>query len=225
MQIDTKPTNDSIKGSLLLLGKQERAIRTQSKLLKAAAEVFAEKGFDGCTIRQIGKRAGLNHQKIIYHFGTKEDLFLAVLKQGFELLQRTGTLLKVQEYKEDPIEKFKAVLKKVAKVHYENPFFIRILYHESFKKNERLTKLQPYIQQYRKRVYLNLLFLQKHGFGATIPIDNLMTIFLGTFHAWFIQPFNDIIVDSNPTDELAKMEGYIDSFFVLFSNQRSSYQN
>lgn len=222
MPIDTKTTTDSIEGGLLTIGKQERAIRTQSKLLKAAAEVFAEKGFDGSTIRQIGKRAGLNHQKIVYHFGTKEDLFLVVLKEGFELLQKTGTLLKVQEDNEDPIEKFKAVLKKVAKVHNENPFFIRILYHESFKRNERLNKLQPYIQQYRKRVYLNLLFLQKHGFGANIPIDNLMMIFFGTFHAWFIQPFNNNTVTvSNPREELAKMEAYIDSFFILFSNKQS----
>lgn len=221
MLIDTNKDSIEGSGSLLTLGKQERAIRTRSKLLKAAVEVFAESGFDGCSIRQIGKRAGLNHQKIIYHFGTKEDLFLAVLKEGFEMLQKTGTLLRVQEDNEDPIEKFKAVLKKVAKVHNENPFFIRVLYHESFKRNERLTKLQPYINQYRKRVYLNLLFLQKHGFGANIPIDNLMIMFIGTFHAWFIQPFNsNTIVVSNPEKELAKMEEYIDSFFTLFSSQK-----
>jgi len=217
---NNKSKEDMKEGNLLIIGKQERAIRTQSKLLKAAAEVFAEKGFDGCTIRQIGKRAGLNHQKIVYHFGTKEELFLAVVKEGFELFDRTGTLLAMQEDKEDPIEKFKAVLKKVAKVHYEHPYFIRILYHESFKKNEQLTKLHPYIEQYRDRVYQNLLFLQKHGFGSNIPIDNFTTIFFGTFDAWFIQPFNNSkTVGANPDKDLIKMEAYIDSFFTLFSDR------
>lgn len=217
MNIATNSIMEYKEGNVLTIGKQERAIRTQSKLLKAAAEVFAEKGFDGCTIRQIGERAGLNHQKIVYHFRTKEELFLAVVKDGFELFERTGTLLALQANNEDPIEKFKGVLKKVAKVHYEHPYFIRILYHESFKENERLTKLQPYIKQYRDRVYQNLLFLQKHGFGATIPIDNFTTIFFGTFDAWFIQPFNkNKNTRSNPAEELAKMEAYIDSFFTLF---------
>ena len=53
---------------------------TQERLLEAAGEVFAEKGFRDATIREICKRAGANIASINYHFGGKERLYSDVLR-------------------------------------------------------------------------------------------------------------------------------------------------
>lgn len=52
---------------------------TRDILLGAASQVFAEKGFDGASVREITSRAGVNLGAITYHFGSKAGLFEAVL--------------------------------------------------------------------------------------------------------------------------------------------------
>ena len=51
---------------------------TRRRLLDAAAEVFAEKGFANATVREICRKAEANIAAVNYHFGDKEKLYAAV---------------------------------------------------------------------------------------------------------------------------------------------------
>lgn len=53
---------------------------TRGRLLKAAIEVFSERGFEDSTIREICSRAGANVALIHYHFGDKMELYAEVLR-------------------------------------------------------------------------------------------------------------------------------------------------
>src|SRR5262245_13261521 len=56
---------------------------TRQQLLDAAEEVFAEKGYDGATVREILKRAGLgNTAAVNYYFGDKDRLYIESVKQA-----------------------------------------------------------------------------------------------------------------------------------------------
>lgn len=48
---------------------------TKQRLLEAAGEEFASKGFEGATVRGICARAGANLAAVNYHFGDKEQLY------------------------------------------------------------------------------------------------------------------------------------------------------
>lgn len=54
---------------------------TKQRLVDAAGEVFASKGFDAASVREISGAAGVNIAAINYHFGDKQKLYLACLEQ------------------------------------------------------------------------------------------------------------------------------------------------
>jgi AcrR family transcriptional regulator len=58
---------------------QERAIRTRRNILVAAADVFAEVGYEAATISEILQRANVTKGALYFHFASKEQLAQAVL--------------------------------------------------------------------------------------------------------------------------------------------------
>ncbi|MBM3462611.1 MAG: DUF1956 domain-containing protein, partial [Armatimonadetes bacterium] len=61
------------------------------RLLLAAGDVFAERGYRAATIREIVEKAGANIAAVNYHFGDKEALYTAVLSfvcEGAEAFAR-----------------------------------------------------------------------------------------------------------------------------------------
>jgi AcrR family transcriptional regulator len=60
---------------------------TRDRVMEAAAELFAERGFRGATMRAIAESAGTNLASAHYHFGSKEQLYLDVAFAMFQGLQ------------------------------------------------------------------------------------------------------------------------------------------
>jgi AcrR family transcriptional regulator len=56
---------------------------TPDRLLAAAVELFAQNGFHGTSIRDIAERAGANVAAGHYHYGSKDGLYLEVLRAQF----------------------------------------------------------------------------------------------------------------------------------------------
>ena len=61
--------------------------QTRQRLLAAASELFAAQGYHGTTVREIAQRAGVNLAAGNYHFGSKRELYLEVLRAYFQSLQ------------------------------------------------------------------------------------------------------------------------------------------
>jgi AcrR family transcriptional regulator len=57
-------------------------IETRQRILRAAGEVFAERGFREATVAGICRRAGANAAAINYHFKDKESLYVEVWRQA-----------------------------------------------------------------------------------------------------------------------------------------------
>jgi len=57
-------------------------LETQEKILTAALTVFAERGYGGASVRLVAERAGVGHPVVLYHFPTKENLWVAAANAG-----------------------------------------------------------------------------------------------------------------------------------------------
>jgi len=51
-------------------------------ILQAAEQLFAERGFDAVSVNEIALGAGTSKANVFHHFGSKQDLYMAVLKMA-----------------------------------------------------------------------------------------------------------------------------------------------
>jgi AcrR family transcriptional regulator len=56
-------------------------VSSRDKLLRAAIDLFAERGYHDTTIEAVATRAGVSRGSIFWHFGSKDDLVAAVIDE------------------------------------------------------------------------------------------------------------------------------------------------
>lgn len=61
--------------------RDEKKALSRNKLLESAARCFAEKGYDGCSVADIAKEAGMSAGNLYIHFASKEELFKTMIQQ------------------------------------------------------------------------------------------------------------------------------------------------
>lgn len=91
----------------------------KSRILLAAAELFAEHGFAGASVDEIARRAGVNKAMLYYYVGDKGELFSAVLSEAIEALR--SLLQKVTEETVDPLERVRRMQAAILRAFGEHP--------------------------------------------------------------------------------------------------------
>lgn len=66
--------------------KGGRSDHTRERILDAAEKLFADRGYDGASIRDVAAEAGLQIHSVGYHFGPKEQLFDAVVARRADIM-------------------------------------------------------------------------------------------------------------------------------------------
>lgn len=92
---------------------------TRAALLAAAREEFAAHGVAGARVDRIAEKAGVNKQRIYGHFGSKEELFDAVLADAI----REFAVILAERPGGDP----GAFVARVFEYHREHPTLLRLL--------------------------------------------------------------------------------------------------
>ena len=61
----------------------------RARILDAAERLFATRGFAATSVREIVREAGVTNPMLYYYFGSKEDLFVHLIRERFQTFART----------------------------------------------------------------------------------------------------------------------------------------
>ena len=76
--------------------RRDRGAETRAQLIQAALDVFGRLGYEGASTREIAKAANANLAAIVYHFGGKEALHIAVAEHVVSsILAKIGPTLAI----------------------------------------------------------------------------------------------------------------------------------
>lgn len=87
--LTSSQTSDSNGEAPRLNRRQAAKVRTRQKVLDAARALFAERGYEPATIRDIAKGAGMSTGAVFANFQDKAELFEAVLAEDMASLAET----------------------------------------------------------------------------------------------------------------------------------------
>lgn len=116
------------------------AERTRAEILQVATEAFAEHGLAGARVDDIARRTRTTKRMIYYYFGSKEQLYRAVLEeayQGIRVAERQRGLDGLA-----PLDAVRAVAELTFDHHLAHPEFIRLVSIENIHRGEHLRHLE-----------------------------------------------------------------------------------
>ena len=154
----------------------------QIQIMDAAEQLFAAKGFDGTSVRDIAERAAVNLAMISYYFGSKEKLMEAMFdyRSGFFKLQ-LETMINNRELA--PMQKVEQLIDQYIIKLTQQQCFHRVMVREQMVNNNIV--ISEKIQELKRRNQELIAKLihegQKKGdFKKHIDIPLLMVTLIGT---------------------------------------------
>jgi AcrR family transcriptional regulator len=111
---------------------------TRAEILQIAADEFAEHGFAGARVDRIAAQMRTTKRMIYYYFGSKEDLYLAVLERAYAAIRRAEQEIDVDHL--DPISAIRRLAELTFDHHEANPSFLRLVSIENIHRAEHLRR-------------------------------------------------------------------------------------
>lgn len=159
----------------------------QLQIMQKALEVFAEKGFDSASVRDIAQRADVNVAMISYYFGSKEKLLEAIFMSHTNIMTyKIEEILQSRSYA--PLEKVDLLIDTYINVIVENRTFHKLMMREQVIMKEGI--LYTYIRDMKRRnrslIELAVKAGQKAGiFQKHIDVSMLSVTLFGSVNHFF----------------------------------------
>jgi AcrR family transcriptional regulator len=109
--------------------RQRDADRSQSTILAAARDEFADHGLGGARMERIAERAGVNKRLIYYYFEDKDRLFQAVLEQAYRQIREQERQLNLLALK--PADAVRRLVEFTWDYYLAHPEFLSLLNSEN----------------------------------------------------------------------------------------------
>jgi AcrR family transcriptional regulator len=175
----------------------------QIQILQVAETLFAEKGFDGTSIRDIAKEAKINIAMISYYFGSKEQLLESLIVYRATDIKLQLDILILEDL--SPLEKINKLIALYIHRINGNRCIYKIVHFE-FSSQKRETNLEAFTELKKGNLKALEAIIQdgqeKGFFRKDIIVPLLTPTILGTyFHFHLNRPFYENLLQLNTEEE------------------------
>jgi AcrR family transcriptional regulator len=152
---------------------------TADRILDAAEDLFAEKGYSATSLGDVADRVGIRSPSLYNHFRNKEALYRAVLER---LL--TDFSAPMQELDSGPVtyERVFEWLETMVRKHHANPNLARLLQHAALSGGPHTNEL------------IDRLFRPMFQSGAEIEGDEISIFGDAGLQPWAVMAFNNLVM-------------------------------
>jgi AcrR family transcriptional regulator len=137
---------------------------SRTRILDAATEIAAERGYEGTSIGLVSAKCGLPASSIYWHFKDKDDLIAAVIERSFGTWLTAWNLVQPTDAA-DPQEQILGLTERTAKVLLEAPDFLRLGLMLALERRPTEPRAKTMFTQVRARAFDQL----KETFRAVMP--------------------------------------------------------
>jgi AcrR family transcriptional regulator len=113
---------------MVSIESRAQAGEARQRILDAAAEVFAERGYGGAGVDEIARRAGVNKAMLYYHVGDKAALFGEVVSSNVGCIRQAVTAALAET--DDPSERLRAIPRAFARTLRQRPYLPQLMLRE-----------------------------------------------------------------------------------------------
>lgn len=168
-----------VSSLLRLNDEEEKMTNKQIKIIQAAVEMFAEKGFSATSTSEIAQKAGVAEGTIFRHYKTKKDLLISIVAPIMSKLVAPFVLRDFHKVLDSEYERFEDFLRAVMRNRLEfvvkNAPIIKIMLHEIPFHPELQTQFKAEIfPQVAERVKRIVTHFQSRGELVELPPITLM---------------------------------------------------
>ena len=147
------------------------AVSTKDAVFDSAARLFAKRGFDGVSVDDLAREAGVNKAMIYYHFADKLALYRAVLADG---LSRMGaTVHAIATSADTPPAKLDRFIEAFVRMTEARPWMPALMLREI---SEGAPRLDADTMSHMRVVILSFAAILKQGqeSGAFRPVHPIL---------------------------------------------------
>ncbi len=150
-----------VQAALIELGSRD-------KILDAAQDLFARRGYAGIGMREVAEVAGLGKSSLFHHFGSKAELYAAVVGRILDLFDRRLTAALAAGG--DPLLRFDRWIDALVDTFAQHPTSARLLLRSLFEDDELTgaSEEEQHVDRTLKRLFSSVASLLEEGMQAGV---------------------------------------------------------